>query len=179
MVSCAFCFWRSLFCLLVFVFKWYCSLLQKCTLPKIAVFSLMFQGFCSLQKCCNCLRVHRNDFARRSKFTTNHHFVKPAVEFYFCKCCCSQFSSSHMILFVTYNYLGGGEWHWRDERKGGETDGESHATRVPSQWFMVSTWTPAPPGCPHLFCSCYSMKINMQTLNLLAMNIIFLTLVIF
>lgn len=108
MVSCAFCFWRSLFCLLVFVFKWYCSLLQKCTLPKIAVFSLMFQGFCSLQKCCNCLRVHRNDFARRSKFTTNHHFVKPAVEFYFCKCCCSQFSSSHMILFVTYNYLGGG-----------------------------------------------------------------------
>lgn len=108
MVSCAFCFWRSLFCLLVFVFKWYCSLLQKCTLPKIAVFSLMFQGFCSLQKCCNCLRVHRNDFARRSKFTTNHHFVKPAVEFYFCKCCCSQFSSSHMILFVTYNYLGRG-----------------------------------------------------------------------
>lgn len=66
-----------------------------------------FRDFAVCRNAANCLRVHRNDFAQRSKFTPNHHFVKPAVEFYFVNVVAPTFSSSHMILFVTCNYLGG------------------------------------------------------------------------
>lgn len=128
--------------------------------------SSMFQGFCSLQKCCTCHRDHRNVFARLNKFTTNHHFVKPAVGFLFCFVflrCCSTFLAVFCISFILSSVTISGDINWtaiseRWQKMSG--DGKlrnnlqqrfSAGQELAALWFLLRTWNTRPPECPHLF----------------------------